>query len=458
MNSADKSLDSNVVVADSAAWKSDVARNVVRLADGPDADGRTTMRFALKNVDKTTAERTFEPYYSLYGARYATYLTLVQPDSAEAQAMILTQKRQQRVDETTIDSLTSFDNNNSEADKNYRYSKSAVGVFNGQGYRDGQRAADAYFQYDMIVDPKAPANHLGVRYYGGDSGRTFDVYLNDVLLKHEQITNANGATSWYIQYDRIPQAVLDGIPAKDSYKRDQSGQYVLDEKGQKIPVVTVRFRGNGTSFVGGVFGVYTSLSDRYSTDAALSALDVDGGRLAPALSAGVTEYTITVPADAKTAVLDADPATPSGLVYVDGVLIDDTEPRTVALEPGDAPTVVTLKSYAQDHVTNIAYKLTIVREWAFDVTATAAVRCAAGKATIVATVRNGSDAPADVHVDTAFGDADATVAAARSVSKSFSTRQAQITGGGVTITAEAVIGGRTVTAEATADYPATTCR
>ncbi|HZU94299.1 MAG TPA: beta-L-arabinofuranosidase domain-containing protein, partial [Microbacterium sp.] len=458
MSTADKSLNSNVVVADAAAWKADAASNVVRLPDGPNANGRTTMRFALQGVDATSAARTFEPYYSLYGARYATYMTLVQPDSPEAQAMILTQKQQLRVDETTIDSLTSFDNNNSEADKNYRYNKSAVGVFNGQAYRDGQRATDAFFQYDMIVDPTASAEYLGVRYYGGDNGRTFDVYLNDVLLKHEQITNANGATSWYIQYDRIPQAVLDGIDAKDSYKRDQNGQYVLDADGQKIPVVTVRFQGNGSSFVGGVYGVYTSLTDHYATDAALSKLEVAAGALSPALTGGVTEYTVTVPVDASSVLIDADPAVPSGLVHVDGILIDDTVPREVAVNAGDAPTVVTLKATAQDHTTSEVYTLTIVRESALDVSATAAVRCVAGKATLVTTVHNGSDATANAVVTTAFGTAQLSIGAGKTASKSFAARQPAIDAGEVSISASAEIDGRLVSVRTTAPYPATACR
>ncbi|WP_395244266.1 beta-L-arabinofuranosidase domain-containing protein [Agromyces sp. MMS24-K17] len=227
MGVADKSLGSDVVVADAAAWKADPA-SVERIADGENANGLTTMRFKLHGVDQASAALTFEPYYSLYDARYATYLTLVQPDSAEAQALILKDKQQLRTDETTIDSLTSFDDNNSEADKNVKFSNSTVGVFNGQSFRHAPPAVGAYFQYDLIVDPSQPKNFLAVRYYGGDNGRTFDVYLNDALLKREVVTNANGATSWYLQYDRIPQAILDGIAAKDSYKRDQAGQYVLE--------------------------------------------------------------------------------------------------------------------------------------------------------------------------------------------------------------------------------------
>lgn len=460
MGVADKSLSSNVVVADAAAWKANVATNVERIADGVNKNGLTTMRFTLHGVDSTSAALTFEPYYSLYNARYATYMTLVQPDSAEAQAQILKDKQQQRVAETTIDALTSFDDNNSEADKNYKFNKSSVGVYNGQGYRDGQKATDAYFQYDMIVDPALPKNYLGVRYYGGDNGRTFDVYLNDVLLKHEKVTNANGATSWYIQYDEIPKAVLDGIAAKDSYKRDQNGEYVRDADGNRIPVVTVRFQGNGSSFVGGVFGVYTSSANAYGTNAELTGLAVNGGTLSPALAAGTHDYTITVPKEATSVNVDFDPATPSGLVRVGGILIDDTAPRSIPVAVGDAPTRVDVKAYAQDHTTNVPYTLTIVRETpapALAVTATATTRCVAGKATLVVTVANGSDAPASFVAATDYGTASGSVDGGRSTSKSVSTRQASIPAGAITVDATGTAGGAAVTAHVVASYAAAGC-
>jgi DUF1680 family protein len=361
MSTADKTVNSNVVVNDAGAWKQGIENNLVRAGNGVNANGMETMRFSLRNVDTASAALTFEPYYSLYNARYAIYMTLVQPDTAEAQALIRTEKEQLRVDEMTIDSLTSFDNNNSEADKNYKYNKSSVGTWQGQPYRDGQRATDAYFQYDMIVDPSLPKNYLGVRYFGGDNGRTFGVYLNDVLLKNEVITNANGATAWYTQYDQIPQAVLDGIAARDSYKRDQNGNYVLDAKGGKIPVVTVRFQGNGTSYVGGVYGVYTTTSNSFDTKAELKALTSSNGVLSPALAAGVHSYTLTVPSGATSVALDADPAVGSGLVMIGDVLIDDTKPRIIPVNAGTAPTNIVLTSYAQDHVTKVSYQIAIVR-------------------------------------------------------------------------------------------------
>lgn len=461
MSTADKSVSNDVVTPDAEAFKAGVGENLVRIADGENANGIETMRFKIQNADAATEALTFEPWYSLYGARYAIYMDLIEPDSPQAQQLILKNKQQLRITETTIDSLTSFDNNNSEADKNYRFNKSGVGVWLGEGYRDGQMATDAYFQYDMVVDPSLPKNYLGVRYFGGDNGRTFDVYLNDVLLKHERITNAGGANTWYTQYDEIPSSVLEDIAAKDSYKRDQSGAYVLNEDGQKIPVVTVRFQGNGTSYVGGVYGVYTASKTTFGTDADLNGLSFDDGHLAPVLTDGVYSYRVTVPTDAEAATFDADPATPSGLVYVGDVLIDDTEPRTIPLAAGDAPTVLTIKATAQDHATTATYRVEIVRAPAapaLDVTATASARCVAGKPALTVQVRNGAGVPVKLDIATALGAKQiAAVAAGKTLSATFTARTAQLTAGSATVTATAVIDGSPVSVTVPVTYAALAC-
>jgi len=435
MSVADPSLTGNVIVDDAAAWKADIADHLVRVDDGENRNGIDTMRFELNGVDEQAAEWTFEPYYSLYGARYATYVTLVEPDSAEAQQLILQQKQQLRTEETTIDALTSFDNNNSEADKNYEYAQSSVGTYRGESFRHAEPKSGAYFQYDMIVDPALETNYLGVRYYGGDDGRTFDVYVNDVLLTHEEITDEHGATDWYVQYDEIPDEVLAGIDAADSYKRNQNGEYVLDGDGEKIPVVTVRFQSNGTSYVGGVFGLYTASSDAYGTDAELSALSFDEGELSPALVEGTHEYAVHVPADAETATMHASPAAASGLVYVDDVLIDDTAARSVPLT-GDETTVV-LRAVAQDHETSVDYTVTIVRggESAPGVEVAAVGRCVVGKVQLAVSVRNVTDEPIDATIETPYGTREVTgVQPGKQVSKAFATRAASIDGAEATVT------------------------
>jgi DUF1680 family protein len=359
MGTPDKSLSNNVLVSDVADFKADISDNVVRLQNAVDNNGHEVMKFALKNVDDAASKLVFEPYYSMYNARYALYMNLIEPDSDAAQAMILKEKQQQRIDETTTDSLTSFDANNSEAGKNYKTNLSSVGVWRGMPYRDAQADPAAFFSYDMAIDLSAAKRYLGVRYYGGDAGRTFDVYVNDNKLKSERVNNSAGNDQWYIQYDEIPEAFTADTASADRYKRDSAGKYVLDEDGNKIPIVTVRFQSNGSSFVGGVYGVFTSTRTAYDTASALTGLSFPDAAISPAFSGATTAYTVSVPQGATAVTFDADPAVASGLVYADGILIDDTKPRTVQLA-GTDPTTLKLEAFAQDHLTKTAYTISIV--------------------------------------------------------------------------------------------------
>ncbi|TRY18654.1 hypothetical protein FOJ82_05900 [Tessaracoccus rhinocerotis] len=349
MSNADKSLSGDVVVDDAAAWKADIAENLVRIPT--DASGPDGLVFRLRNVDPAAAELEFTPYYSLYEARYALYMTLISPDSPEAQAKILREKEQLREAETTIDSLTSFDNNNSEADKNYSASaNSTVGSFGGFSFRHAPPEPDSWFSYEMAVDTGAEHNQLCVRLYGDgqDVGRNWDVLLDGEQFKRERVTDHDG---FYVQCDEIPaDVVAAAVP-----KLDAGGNLVLDDEGEPVRVVEVRFQGTGSSWVGGIFGIWTRPSASYGTDSALTSLTADPGTI----SGSGTELTLTVPAGTTTVLLELAPAVPSGLVKVDGILVDDTLPREVAVADG---TVVTVESVAQDHTTATTYTITVVEE------------------------------------------------------------------------------------------------
>ncbi|MEE6274342.1 beta-L-arabinofuranosidase domain-containing protein [Georgenia sp. MJ206] len=452
MSTPQKDVVDSIVVDDADAWKAGIAENLVRTEDGTKPNGTPIMRFALRDVDPAAAGLVFEPYFSLYDARYAMYLNLVELDSAEAQASILAGKERQRDAELTIDQLTSFDNNNSEAGKNVQSNRSSVGTFNGQQFRHAEAHADAWFSYDMTVDPDLDHNYLCVRYYGGDNGRTFGVYVNDVLLKTERITDAGGATSWYVQCDEIPRSILDA-PLE---KVDSSGNPVLDEDGNPIPVVRVRFQGTGASNVGGVFGLSIRSATTYGTAAELSGLSFDVGALAPALTAGVHDYTLTVPEGTEQVALQASPAVPSGLVRVGGALIDDTLPRTIPLTGETTP--VTITAFARDHTTSVAYTVTIVTEDEPSgpaVSLSADTRCVAGKVVETARVTNSSATPVEAVVSSAFGTRTVTVGADRSTSVTFSTRQASVPAAQVSVTA--TVDGVAASTTASAPYVARTC-
>lgn len=308
------------------AWKDAIAENVVRVQDT--AEGQ--VQFALRDtVDG--GDLRFTPHYRRHEERYALYLSYEVQDSAASQQRILEAKRAARDMELAVDSLTTFDNNNSEAAKNVRSANSEVGSFNGQTFRHAS-GPGGWFSYDLAVEPTVP-NTLGVRLYSGDSARTWDVLVDGVKLKTERPSTAAGAGVFYWQEDALPQvATADGT-------------------------VTVRFQSTG-GWVGGVFGVRTTRPRVFDTDPSLAALTATPGTLEPAFAPGTTAYDLRVPEGAEAVSLDLDPHVASGLVRVDGVLVDDTRPRRVALAD-DGPTTVEITSVAQDHTTERTYTVTV---------------------------------------------------------------------------------------------------
>jgi uncharacterized protein len=170
---------------------------------------------------------------------------------------------------------------------------------------------------------------------------------------------------------------------------------------------------------------------------------------------------VTVPHDATSVTFDADPAVPSGLVFVGDVLSDDTLPRTVALAAGPAPTVLTLRSTAQDHTTTATYSIQIVRAEPapeLQVTAVAATRCVAGKVTLTVTATNASKVPVALSITTPFGTKQvAAVGPGKSSSNAFTTRAASIAGGAASVVATATVDGKDVAVTVPAAYAEKAC-
>jgi DUF1680 family protein len=439
-----------VASATTDEWKQAVAQNVVRIADSAEGD----VRFALKNT-LNSEDLVFTPHYKRHDERYGLYMTLEVADSPAAQAEILQAKQQLRDQELIIDSLTTFDNNNSEASKNVKSSGSTVGSFSDRTYRHAN--AGGWFSYDLQVDPAVAQNFLTSTYYSGDNGRSFDIYLNDAKFKTQTITNAAGSGVFYAVTDEIPRSYIEGAGVR--YKVDANGAPVLDEDGERIPVVTVRWQSTG-GFAGGLFGVRTTRPSAFDTTSTLRGLAFDKGDLEPAFAPGTTQYVLWVPEGTDAVTFEADPWLPSGLVKTGGILIDDTQPRAVVLTPGQE-TTFSIDAFAQDHTTSTRYSV-VVREGSptpeLEVVLTAATRCVAGKVVLTATLTNASGVPVDATVTTPYGSKSLTgVAPGKSVSQAFTTRLTDVGLTGVTAQATGTIDGKAVEAVLSAAAPALAC-
>ena len=309
-------------------WKSNITENFVRIEDSE--DGR--VQFQLKNTD--SEELIYSPYYMQHEQRYGIYMNLEEPDSQASQDRILAEKETLREQEVSVDYLDSFDNNNSEFAKNLQTGgDTSTGTFNGRTFRHAN--AGGWWSYDLTVDPEADHNYLGCTWYSGDQGRSFEIYVNDSLLKTVQINNAAGTNVFYEDLYDITDYIKDGASK-----------------------VTVKFQSTG-GFAGGLFGLRVITSTEYDTDARLSGLTFDEGTLEPAFDSDVTEYTLTVGTDVDSVNMLASTMKESGLVYIGDILFDNSNERLIRLD-GDE-TVVSLTSYAQDHKTSLKYTITIVK-------------------------------------------------------------------------------------------------
>ncbi|WP_461475805.1 family 43 glycosylhydrolase [Microbacterium sp. HJ5] len=95
---------------------------------------------------------------------------------------------------------------------------------------------------------------------------------------------------------------------------------------------------------------------------------------------------------------------------------------------------------------------------ALDVDATVTARCVAGKVVQVVTVKNAEGFPVSLTATTAFGSkAFGPVAAGKSASASFTTRQPSVPAASVTLKATATVDGKPVTVEKEIAYSAATC-
>jgi uncharacterized protein len=329
------------VSADS--WKANIAQNLVRV-DQPN-DGHK-LQFKLLNVSEATADLTFEPYYSLYQARYAIYLDLADVDSKPYQNQILASKRKLREDLRTVDALDSFDNNNSEFGKGLQTGgTSAVGAWNGHTMRNAM-GPDGWFSYKFKVNKSAEHNYLAVQYSTADNGHTFDIYVNDTKVKTETIHNAAGSNVLYWQYTEIPRALVQA--AVSVAGNENTGE------------VTIKFQANSSSRVGGVYGVRTMTKTTFDNDPKLRLLTFDKGSISPApFSPNKSRYVLTVPAGTESVTAGFTLATPAAYVTIDGVVIDESKPRNLLLR-GDV-TSLDIAAYAEDHTTIKYYGVTIVK-------------------------------------------------------------------------------------------------
>ncbi len=217
------------------AWISNIKNNLVQ------TPGK--VEFTLRNTDEDNNLK-FTPHYQRYKDRYGIYFTLMKMDAAALEAYLKAKKETEEREALTIDSVP-VTNDQYELLHNLQ-GNSTGGSFNGLMYRHANVNSSngiassvtgaGWFSYDMTVIPSIK-NYLVAKYYSGDSGRTFNIYIDGQLLKEETVRSQNPTGFYEVKY-LIPSEWLNGKSK-----------------------VTVKFANRGASFVGGIFGTVYILRD-----------------------------------------------------------------------------------------------------------------------------------------------------------------------------------------------------
>ncbi len=182
----DSSISDVITIKDGTIenWLNNINENLVR------QEG--TLNFTLKGVDR---ELTFSPHYMQYKNRYGIYFKLADAD---------TPVQENEADKyTVIDSLP-VGNDQYEFSHNLKSALSNSGNHLGLIFRDA--APGGFFSYDMTVD-NTVINYLNVKYFSGDVGRSFKIFIDGKLLEDVTIENANPG-SFYDVYYKIPAELM----------------------------------------------------------------------------------------------------------------------------------------------------------------------------------------------------------------------------------------------------------
>lgn len=311
-----------IIIHDSTIenWLENIESNLVK------TPGK--VEFTLRNTDEDDNLK-FTPYYLEHEQRYGIYFGLAALDSSEYQRIILERKQRDKKEDATID-VVLVTNDQYELVHNLR-GNSSGGSHGGYNYRHahGSRTGEGWFSYDMSVDPSV-TNFINTKYYSGDVGRTFNVYVDDKLLVEETIRSQTPTGFYDVMYE---------IPA----------EWVQGKRK-----VTVKFANRGSSYVGGVFDSVSILKD-FNTNADMDSIIINGTK---AQLTGNT-YTFKVTNKDNMVMAKFTPVEKNTLVYLDNVLIDDTELRKVVLK--DGITSINIRLVAEDEKTEKYYQFNIIR-------------------------------------------------------------------------------------------------
>lgn len=303
-------------------WLANLNENMVK------TEGK--LEFTMKNTDQ---ELVFTPHYKRYNERYGIYWHITGMTEEERQEQILADKKAGRDENIVIDSI---EPSHDQQENGHGYlEENSTGV-EGTGTMTNYREihSGGYVDYQMAVK-KGAKNYLAVTYHSGDKSRKMSIYAGETKLA-DVTASAKNET---IRYE-IPQEIVEtaAASAADTIKGKDALHIIFRaDCGTDAPKLCDKVQ----------------IVTDYGANSSLASLTFDEGELSPSFASGTTEYALTVPENTTSVNLKAAPADKYGLVYVNGILINDTAVKKITVS--DTP--ITIMSYAENHEEFTAYTI-----------------------------------------------------------------------------------------------------
>jgi uncharacterized protein len=188
------------------------------------------LTFSLANQVEPGQYQNLElvPFFQVHDARYMLYWPVASPDSLAAIKQKLSAKESEKraLAAITVDEVAPGEQQ-PESDHGYQGHNTESGVHKDRHWRH----AKGWFSY-VLKNPAMEARKLRITYYGLDSGRTFDIYVNQQKLATVQMDGSQGDHFYDVDYP-LPANLLNTNPA----------------------TLTVKFAAHDGSVAGGIYYV-----------------------------------------------------------------------------------------------------------------------------------------------------------------------------------------------------------
>jgi len=148
------------------------------------------------------------PFFQIHDARYMLYWPVSTLDKLEASQKVLREKEELKLslEAGTVDQIAPGEQQ-PESDHAFQGDKTETGVFRDKHWRH----AEGWFSYELR-NPEKAAKKLRITYYGGDSNRNFDIYVNEFLVKTVMLDGSLGDKFIDVDYP-LPQELVNKASA-----------------------------------------------------------------------------------------------------------------------------------------------------------------------------------------------------------------------------------------------------